>query len=409
MLSGEIGYDETTGNIKIGDGTTAWNSLRYERQGPTGGVGPTGPQGVSPTGPTGATIGGTGPTGVAGSTGATGTYLFAGLNLVAIDGRLGQSFVTGGVVGNLHVGVTLNNGNVLLSQNDSTDYVKKIYSWKTGTFINAPAMNSGLCGSVVMPNGKVFLVPYRYTGTNLIYNPATNALEATQAHPDPWYRTGVLLPSGKIFCLPGFPDTTGTKNIYNCSTGLWENGPPYLDWVNAFRDGFLLKNGKVFCVPEDYEGTSIIYNPDTNAWDSAPNENGFWGGVMLPSGKIFCVPHSHTSTKCIYNPDTNNWESIGAFDNPTIEKFRGGVLLPNGNVQCIPNYYTGSKTCYDVTNNVWINSISISTTNSFKNAIMLGNGKILIIPDGGSQQGRIMTAPVGSVQTQLLHTNFSGY
>lgn len=60
LAIGEMGIETDTDQFKIGDGTTAWNSLGYG-----GIVGPTGP-----TGSTGAT-GDTGPTGPTGPQGST--------------------------------------------------------------------------------------------------------------------------------------------------------------------------------------------------------------------------------------------------------------------------------------------------------------------------------------------------
>ena len=67
LALGEIGYDTTNSNIRIGDGITAWNELETISgpQGEIGELGPTGPQGEQgPTGPTGPT-GPLGPTGAA--------------------------------------------------------------------------------------------------------------------------------------------------------------------------------------------------------------------------------------------------------------------------------------------------------------------------------------------------------
>ena len=67
LADGEIGWERDTNQFKVGNGTTAWNSLSY------GGIkGDTGPQGEQgDPGPTGAT-GATGPTGPAGDTGSAG-------------------------------------------------------------------------------------------------------------------------------------------------------------------------------------------------------------------------------------------------------------------------------------------------------------------------------------------------
>lgn len=80
LASGEMGIETDTSRFKVGNGSTAWNSLSYGGiQGPTGMTGPvgadstvTGPTGeagpsvTGPTGPTGfnGTVGSTGPTGI---------------------------------------------------------------------------------------------------------------------------------------------------------------------------------------------------------------------------------------------------------------------------------------------------------------------------------------------------------
>jgi hypothetical protein len=70
LYSGELGLETDTSKFKIGDGTTAWNSLAYG-----GLIGPTGPQAATgPTGPQGTTgpTGSSGPTGASGPTGSSG-------------------------------------------------------------------------------------------------------------------------------------------------------------------------------------------------------------------------------------------------------------------------------------------------------------------------------------------------
>jgi hypothetical protein len=96
LAAGEIGLETDTAKYKMGDGSTAWNSLAYAytagaagATGPTGPIGATGPTGVTgitgPTGPVGATgptgpTGATGPTGLTGPTGPTGPGLLVGFS-----------------------------------------------------------------------------------------------------------------------------------------------------------------------------------------------------------------------------------------------------------------------------------------------------------------------------------------
>ncbi len=88
LYSGELGLETDTSKFKIGDGTTAWNSLAYG-----GLIGPTGPQGV--TGPTGPQ-GNTGPTGPSGVTGATGPQADTGpTGPQGLTGATGPQGLTG--------------------------------------------------------------------------------------------------------------------------------------------------------------------------------------------------------------------------------------------------------------------------------------------------------------------------
>jgi len=99
LAVGEIGLETDTAKYKMGDGSTAWNSLAYAytagaagATGPTGPIGATGPSGATgvtgPTGPNGAT-GATGPSGATGPTGVTGP---AGGGIGGFDPQTGTTY-----------------------------------------------------------------------------------------------------------------------------------------------------------------------------------------------------------------------------------------------------------------------------------------------------------------------------
>jgi hypothetical protein len=89
LASGEMGVETDTSLLKIGNGTTPWNSLPYG--GMKGSTGPTGPAGFTgPTGPGSTVAGATGSTGPTGPTGSTG-------NPSTITGPTGYTGPTGTV------------------------------------------------------------------------------------------------------------------------------------------------------------------------------------------------------------------------------------------------------------------------------------------------------------------------
>jgi len=106
---------------------------------------------------------------------------------------------------------------------------------------------------------------------------------------------------------------------------------------SAYVGGVLLPNGKVFCVP--YNATSArIYDPVTDTLTTPagtyPGGSAYYGGVLLPNGKVFCVPCNAASAR-IYDPVTDTLTTpAGTY--PGSSAYVGGVLLPNGKVFCVP-------------------------------------------------------------------------
>lgn len=118
LAAGEIGLETDTAKYKMGDGTTAWNSLAYAytagaagATGPTGPIGATGPTGV--TGPVGATgpIGVTGPTGPIGATGPSGSTGPAGGGIGGFNAQTGTTYTL--VIGDLNKLVTASNASAI--------------------------------------------------------------------------------------------------------------------------------------------------------------------------------------------------------------------------------------------------------------------------------------------------------
>lgn len=117
LAAGEIGLETDTAKYKMGDGTTAWNSLAYAytagATGPTGATGPVGATGsagatgvTGPTGPVGAT-GPTGPTGATGPNGVTGPTGPAGGGIAGFNAQTGTTYTL--VAGDANKLVTASN------------------------------------------------------------------------------------------------------------------------------------------------------------------------------------------------------------------------------------------------------------------------------------------------------------
>ena len=82
-------------------------------------------------------------------------------------------------------------------------------------------------------------------------------------------------------------------DILTTPTGTYSGGA-------AYAGGVLLPDGRVFCVP--YSGTTArIYNPATDTLTTPtgtyPGNFAYHGGVLLPDGRVFCVPLNGTTAR----------------------------------------------------------------------------------------------------------------
>jgi hypothetical protein len=196
LAAGEIGLETDTAKYKMGDGTTAWNSLAYAytagatgATGPTGPIGATGPTGVvgasGATGPVGVTgptgpIGATGPTGSTGPAGATGATGAGGVE--AVNAQVGTTYTF--VLTDRDDLVTASNG----SAQTYTIPLNSSVAFPTGSLVNLIQIGDGQVtvqgagGVTVLSTGATAATPKtrtRYSVMTLI-----------KAGTDTWYATG---------------------------------------------------------------------------------------------------------------------------------------------------------------------------------------------------------------------------
>jgi hypothetical protein len=165
LAAGEIGLETDTAKYKMGDGTTAWNSLVYAyTAGAAGATGPTGPIGA--TGPTGVT-GITGPTGPVGATGPTGP-----------TGATGPNGATGPTGPGLLVGFSPQSGNYTLAIGDLNELVTVS---ATGTITVPPSVFSANDQIHVQQTGTGQLTFAQGAGVTITSTGATSTAPKTRA------------------------------------------------------------------------------------------------------------------------------------------------------------------------------------------------------------------------------------
>ena len=190
LAAGEIGLETDTAKYKMGDGTTAWNSLAYAytagtagATGPTGPVGATGPTGVTgitgPTGPVGAT-GPTGPSGPAGATGPSGATGAGGVENVNAQ------------VGTTYTFVLTDRDDLVTASNSSaqtyTIPLNSSVAFPTGTLINLIQIGAGQV--TVSGASGVTIASTGATATTPKTRAQYSVMTLIKAGTDSWYATG---------------------------------------------------------------------------------------------------------------------------------------------------------------------------------------------------------------------------
>jgi hypothetical protein len=193
LAAGELGLETDTTKYKIGDGTTAWNSLAYAYTagatgatgptGPTGSVGPSGATGITgPTGPVGAT-GATGPSGATGPTGATGASGATGAGGVeAVNAQVGTTYTF--VLTDRDDLVTASNG----SAQTYTIPLNSSVAFPTGSLVNLIQIGTGQV--TVVGAGGVTLNSTGATSAQPKARAQYSVLTLIKAGTDTWYATG---------------------------------------------------------------------------------------------------------------------------------------------------------------------------------------------------------------------------
>jgi hypothetical protein len=192
LAAGEIGLETDTAKYKMGDGTTAWNSLAYAyTAGAVGATGPTGPIGATgPTGATGATgvgaTGVTGPTGPIGATGPTGSTGASGATgaggVEAVNAQTGTTYTF--VLTDRDDLVTASNA----SAQTYTIPLNSSVAFPTGSLVNLIQIGAGQV--TVQGAGGVTVLSTGATAATPKTRAQYSVLTLIKAGTDTWYATG---------------------------------------------------------------------------------------------------------------------------------------------------------------------------------------------------------------------------
>lgn len=266
-----------------------------------------------------------------------------------------------GVYGSFLGGVLMADGRVFMIPGVGGSSYAAVYDPNTNTLLNIPRSfeEYDFAGATLLPNGRVFCVPYNSTMA-VLFDPTSNTFsDSSVEFPGDYAFFGsVLLPDGRVFMVP---ENEASAWVYDPAG----DSVQVCDFPEGgYNGGVLLPDGRVFCVP--YTAThAAIYDPltDTTIVSTAEYPGSFVGGVLLPDGRVFCIPYESTRA-VVYDPI----KDVTTMPRGTFEPYDvyGGVLTPQGHVVCVPFNAANIKIAHCGTGDV---PLSIATSPFLNNAI----------------------------------------
>ncbi|HWQ35232.1 MAG TPA: kelch repeat-containing protein [Blastocatellia bacterium] len=178
----------------------------------------------------------------------------------------------------------------------------------------------------------------------------------------------------------------------------------------------LLPNGKVLLAggeaADDAVGnTAELYDPATESWSPAGTMNAAREGhtaTLLPNGRVIVTagfggtlraPALHTSSE-LYDPATGNWTPTGSLS--AVRSFHRAVLLLNGKVLVVSgsNFTTtvyNTAGLYDPATGQWSATGNMAVVRQAHTLTLLPNGQVLVVGKTAGQSGAELYDPATGI------------
>ena len=269
----------------------------------------------------------------------------------------------------------------------------------------------------LLPNGEVLVAGGSTDGYSCIasaelYNPSTGHWKSTGSMTQPrCHHSATLLPNGEVLVAGGVdslnnsPDTMGTAELYNPSTGTWQTTGSLN--ISRASQAALLENGQVL-VAGGYNtsnGTTTglasaeLYDPSTGSWSPTASMRlklySPTTPVLLPNNDVLIGNDVQ-----FYNPGTGTWINTGPLPIPQLTgRPNQASPLQNGNALGSGTLCTysgcGHKPTvycylYTTSTNTWSRTGNMNWPRFDHSSTLLPNGQVLVA--GGYYSNRIPTS-----------------
>jgi hypothetical protein len=282
-----------------------------------------------------------------------------------------------------------------------------------GAFFNTSEMTTPRSGqtATLLTNGLVLIAggqnssTFQPTAGAELYDPSTGAWTATGLMRSPRYNhTATLLPNGKVliaggtgtnFAAPYF-GTLPTAELYDPANGQWTSVND-MNVARKLHTASLLKDGKVLVAGGAYDSSPAaeIFDPITGAWTAtAPmttnrkehTATALANGMVLVAGgtvQIGIFNSEPTATAELYNPANGSWTATGSMT--TNRTGHEAVLLQNGKVLVVENQNSNATPdgnanaeIFDPLSGTWMVTGSMNAARDNATATLLNDGQVLV-------------------------------
>lgn len=299
-------------------------------------------------------------------------------------------------------GVVLPDGKVVLVP--SSNPTIGIFDPVAGTIADGPAHGTGLtrayAGGVMMATGMILLIP-DWAPDFIVYDPAANVIAARIPHGIAQlpYSMGhfygaVVARDGMVYAF----HTTVRQMMRvnpagNTLTTVGAVAPTDASASSLpFITSALLRDGRIFLLPRA-NTWPLAFNPETLAWTELPAASGitgtqkFNGATLGPDGRVYCVRGSSTNVPRIYDPVANDWPFLPALTGATgSPPFVSAITLRMGKVAFLP-VRAQHPAIYDIASNSLSLGGQVSAdalANYFNGGVQLNDGRVLLLADAAA-------------------------
>ena len=212
---------------------------------------------------------------------------------------------------------------------------------------------------------------------------------------------GVLLHTGRVLVVEGWPPTQTTAELYDPATGTWTYTSPLVGLglgrsahaAVMLRDGRVLVIGGATMAGETSE--CLLYDPLTDVWSLTgplPSGRQHHTATLLDDGRVLVAGGANTSATphpdaWLYDPGAGTWSATGSMTMPRMR--HGAALLQDGRVLVSGGATTGpadttTAEIYDPGTGLWTPTGSMGYARTLFAVTRLPDGRVLAAGDLGT-------------------------